>query len=365
MAVDFLETEGREFDNLDQLTEFIKQEVDLSDLNGKLSLIGSVSDFDDKQQLLDSLRKSFEILEDRGNLTLMEPKEGSESYYMFYIEDFPVFLTTANKQGGRNQRGDEISNTLFEHMMFEKNLGRLWISQDDMEEIRKKITAENPEVLMPYFAAKRSDHTEIDAQKRPSYSRTFQYTGDDGVKTFEELKYEYGVLPTNIVFEKPNYFKFRVSNEGVFTITRGGLDESLYLIKESIKKLRSVKEVIDSSSFSLEESKYSEDEKIPSSKPWAIEIQKGLDEADVKNIPENIEGSYWEFSVSNFTSEFGEDPYFSALLIDDNNFGKIAIRSKEDSIRIYPREETGIDEAMRFFHFVNNQIDSSARPTTV
>ncbi|AOV95329.1 hypothetical protein AQV86_05425 [Nanohaloarchaea archaeon SG9] len=364
MEKDFLEVGRRDYECLDGFSSYIRDEVRLDELTGKLNIIGAVNDFHSKQALINSLSKSFNIINDNGNLFLLEAHKGEEPYYMLYDNDFPVFFTTARKTEGPRSKGN-ISNTLFRHIEWEANLGRMWVSQAHMEEIRMDIVEQYQNILIPQFSAKRNKNVNIEAKRRPDYDRTIQYSADDGLKTYKEMKRQYGVLPTTMKFEKPGKFKFKVSTDGVFTINRGGLDESVRLIKETIDRLRHIKGAIDTSEYRMKKNKYSSDSAIPRSKPWAINLKNGLDGRDVRNFKRAIEDEYWGFTVSEFNSSLKGRPHMSATLVDSSRFGRIAVKSKDGILRVYPREDTGIDEALRVYEYVTDQIDNTATATAV
>jgi hypothetical protein len=69
----------------------------------------------------------------------------------------------------------------------------------------------------------------------------------------------------------------------------------------------------------------------------------------------------WEFTLSDLRASFdGDSVNFQAELLDDRTLGRTKLLSKDGSIRIYPREETGIDQSVRVYEFINDQIDPSA-----
>jgi hypothetical protein len=64
------------------------------------------------------------------------------------------------------------------------------------------------------------------------------------------------------------------------------------------------------------------------------------------------------------------DPYlerraFDAELMDKNNYGKTAVRTKETSIRVYPREETGLEQSIQIYNFVDDHIDPNCKAIEV
>ena len=285
-----------------------------------------------------------------GDLLLLDAHQLDIPYYLYLSDEFPIWFTTGRKT-------EDMPETIDAYLKGHRSIGRLWISKTEMENLRQRIVQNYPDVIMPYFTATRSRHSEIPAERRPRYERTFQYYGKDGLETFNEIKYEYGVLPTNLKFQKANDFKFRVTTRGVFTIKNGGLGEVLRVIEDSIDRLREVKQAIDTSGFKRLRNEFAGGQTIPESRPWAVQLDSPITEEDVELI-ESEELEEWEFNLGKIDVSFDREvPQFKAELIDDRSLGKTILRSHNDSIRIYPREHTGIDQSVRVFEFINDQLD--------
>jgi hypothetical protein len=354
---DFLDVGEGEFATIDQIIDHIGEEVDLSEVEGDLSVIGSISDYT-QEEFVNSLEDHFIIRNENGNLLQLVARNLNVPYYVYLDDNFPIWFTT-----GRKTR--DFPETINNYLKTEQNIGRLWISKTEMEELRQRMSTRYDDVIMPYFTATRSLHSDVEANRRPNQERTIQYYGRDGLETFNEMKYDYGVLPTNLKFQKANEFKFRVTTRGVFTIKYGGLSEVLTVIEDSINRLREVKNAIDESDFTIRENKFSPKSKIPESKPWSIHLSSQLTGTDMEKI-EGEELEEWEFNLSELNTSFDEEySYFDAELIDDRTLGKTMLRSKGNMIRVYPRENTGIDQSIRVFEFVNDQIDPESYATSV
>jgi hypothetical protein len=350
---DFLRIGEKEFSSLEDVTSYITDNVDLGSIDGDLSVIGSVSDFQSRDEFIQSSSTHFSLEQQNGDLLLFNARKLDVPYYLYWDDDFPVWFTTGRKT-------EDIPETIDEYLKSDPRIGRLWISKTEMEDLRQRIVQTYPNVLMTYFTATRSRHSEVDAQRRPRYERTFQYYGKDALETFNEVKYEYGVLPTNLKFQRANDFKFRVTKRGIFTVKNGGLGEVLTVIRDSIDRLQDVKEAIDSSEFSIKRNKFAENNRIPQSRPWEVQLQSPLTERDINRF-EGEELREWEFTLSELRASFeGDNASFQAELLDDRTLGRTKLLSKDGSIRIYPREETGIDQSVRVYEFINDQIDPSA-----
>jgi hypothetical protein len=179
-----------------------------------------------------------------------------------------------------------------------------------------------------------------------------------------------------------------VTTRGVFTIKNGGLAEVLSVIHDSIGRLQEVKEAIDTSGFKRTTNQFAGGQTIPESQPWAVQLNSAVTQADIERLEEEIQE--WEFNIGELDASFKQDvpesrdptseeqlvqeqkqlvtqskTRLKAELIDERSFGKTVLRSHEDTIRIYPREHTGIDQSVRLFEFITDQIDPEAYATQV
>lgn len=353
---DFLDAIDREYSGLDDFTQYIKNEVDIQDINGNLSIIGSIRDFGSNKEFTDSLGRHFEVMDRSGDLMLLWSGNKGISHYVYLNGEFPIFFTTARKT-------EDLPETIWNYLREEKEMSRMWIAKRQMENLRKNIVREHPEVIIPYFTGNRSRYSDVEAERRPGYKRTIQYYGKDGLSTFKEMKYQYGILPTNLQFEKANAFKFRVKQSGIFTINKAGIPEVLDIIKDSIDRLSAIKKIIDTSDFDERENNFA-DGNLTHSKPWGVEALGGISENDIDHFEDKIELDEWEFALSRFTPSV-EETGFDAELIDEYNYGETSIKTKEDVIRVYPRKTTGIDQSVRIYNFVNDHIDPNCEPVQI
>jgi hypothetical protein len=358
--IDFFDVGQQEFYTLDNFIEYIVGSVDLSSIEGDLSVLGGVSDFETVDEFCESVSSHFTLKQRNGKLLLFNASEHDVPYYVFFGDnDFPIIFTTGRKT-------EDLPITIDDYLKNESDMGRLWISKREMENLRQRILQNHSNVLMTYFTGTRSRHAEIQSQRRPRYKRTIQYYGKDALETFNEMKYEYGILPTNLTFQKSNEFKFRVTTRGVFTIKHGGLREVLNVIRESIERLREVKSAIDESGYRMTSNKFAHGQTMPESRPWAVQLSSPIDQRDVRQFESEELENDWEFTLSELDASFERDtPYFKAQLVDKRTLGETVLQSHEESIRIYPRESTGIDQSIRVFEFINDQIDPDSFATVV
>jgi len=353
---DFLDAIDLKFSGIDDFTDYIKNEVNVSDIDGNLSIIGSIRDFNTDEEFARSLKRHFKIEDRSGDLVLLWSPNKQVSHYVYFNDEFPIFFTTARKT-------EDLPVTLWDYLRGEKQMSRLWIGKRQMENLRKNIVREHPQVSIPYFTGNRSRYSDVKAERRPGYKRTIQYYGKDGLQTFKEMKYQYGILPTNLQFEKPNSFKFRVKQSGIFTINKAGIPEVVDIIKDSIDRLNTIKKIIDTSDFDERQNDYAEGQ-LTHSTPWGVKATSGITEDDIDHFEDKIELDEWEFTLSKFTPSI-EETGFNADLMDEYNHGETSVRTKDNVIRVYPRENTGIDQSVRIYNFVNDHIDPNCEPTKV
>ncbi|TMT78011.1 hypothetical protein E2L06_20875 [Haloterrigena sp. H1] len=357
--LDFLDVGYESYDEFDEFVEYIKKDIDLSDIDGKLSLVGSLSDYETKNQFVESLDPVFNVVRDLGNLLLLSGGSNDVPFYV-HLNDFcPVFLTTGTKT-------EDLPATVDTYLNNTGNVSRLWVGKKQMDLIRRSIVQKHPDVRIPYFTAHHSPTSEdnLDGITRPEFERTIQYYGEDGRRAFQEVKHKYGVFPTNVRFKKPNGFKFRITNDGVFTINTG-ISEPLSIIQSSIDRLREVKEKIKTSEYEEVENEFVPDQNLEMIEPWGIKLNGGLNRRDIDNFEANIQSRNWDFDLSRMNASFGDIPGFRAEIIDEKTYGRAAMRSNRDLIRVYPREHTTFSQFMRIYSFVSDHIDSNAQPVAL
>lgn len=356
--LDFLDVGYETYGDFDSFIKYIKKDIDFSEIEGKMSLIGSICEFNTKKEFIETLDPIFHIVRDLGNLMLLSAGD-NVPFYLHMNEYCPVFFTTGTKT-------KDLPATVDKYLKETGSVSRLWIGKKQMDNIRRQIMAEHPDVRIPYFTAHHNPTSENvqEGITRPGFERTIQYYGEDGRRTFQEVQHKYGVFPTNVQFEKPNGFKFRITDDGVFTINRGA-SEPLDLIQNSIDQLRDVKDKVKTSEFDEFENEFVAEQSLEASEPWGIKLHGGLNRRDVDNFRENIQSRDWNFELSRMSASFGETPGFRAEIVDKERYGKASMRTKGDLIRVYPRRKTSFSQFMRIFSFVNDHIDPQAEPISL
>jgi len=355
--LDFLNAIDREYKSREDFIKYIQSEVNLDSLDNKLSLVGSVSEYD-RSEFAESVQNHFRIMEEQENIMLLWASDENVPYYVsLHDPEFPLFFTAANKT-------DEIPDTLVRYLKSDQLMSRMWVGKREMERLREQMVRDYESILIPYFTAKRSKHTDISAEKRPDYDRTISYWAEDGLDTFRHVKSRYGVLPTNLQFQQPGSFKFQITQDGVFTAINDGVKQISNLIQHTINRLRLIKNAIDTSDYNEKSYNILQDFSFPYSKPWAIQLDDRPAVEDIRHFEGNLEASNLEFDVLEFDPIY-EKRAFDSELIDTEDYSRTIVRTKEEQLRVYPHENTGIDQSVRIYNFVDDHINPNPEAVEV
>jgi hypothetical protein len=359
--LDFLDISGQDLQSEDELFSYINEEVDLEDgVDDNVSIIGSINDYRDKESFVSSFSSHFEVIQQyEEDIYLLASSVGEEyiPYYVYVKENFPIFITTANIT-------DEMPPTIEKYLQQDTNLGRFWISMERMEDLRKSLVSRHSDLIIPFFSGYRSRYSEQPAQKRPEYKRRMTYWADDGLETYKELKRNYGILPTNIQFERGNHFKFRMKQEGIFTHRGGSLKEAWKLFKRELKRKRRIKRHIDKGGPEELQSSLYDEKEISVSRPWAVNLKKKITDEELETFKDRLQEDRWEFGVAEYNPRY-EKSQFSAELVDDTNHGLTRLRTHEDNIRVFQKSGSDIDQQIRIYNFIEDHIDPECEAVAV
>lgn len=356
---DFLDATDVNFGSPDDFIRYIDNEVNLDEIPKELNFVGSASDHLTRESFIESISQSFEILSENDDLYLLKADTGETTvpYYVYFDEHFPIFVTIANIT-------DEMPPTINEYLRNGPNVGRFWLSHRQMDTIQSDLISRYSNLLIPFFSATRSPHSDTPAEKRPNIDRRITYYADDGLETYREMRYKYGVLPSILKFELPNQFKFKVKDKGVFTHESGKVRPLWKLLKRQIERKREIKDVINTGNYGDTESNVF-DSSISVSTPWAIDVGgNGIQAERLGTFESHLERSELEFGVSEYVAE-PEIPSFEAELIDDSRYERTKLKTRGDTVRVYPRELTGLDQSFRIYNFISDHFGPNCEPVEV
>ncbi|ELY79881.1 hypothetical protein [Natrinema pallidum] len=357
---DFLGLSGLEFESRESFISYLDQQYRQEKLTGSFNIIAAVNNLDDPAKFAPLLKQRFNVLEENDDLLRIHTTVDEEPVYSYIFLDntAPIFLTNANKT-------DQIPPTIIRFLQETQNVGRLMLSKREIDETRKAIVSEHENVMIPFFSARRSADEPITAQRRPDTERSIQYRANDGLETYREMRYNYGVLPSIMTFECPNQFKFKIKSDGTFVHSKGGLETLWGCLKQEIERVEEVVRYANTGSYEQTESAFiSEEEQFTVSRPWAVEIEEGISAEPIKSLPTQLNSSFWEFSVADCYLQ-PEIRSFEAEVIDDTTQERTTMKTKGNDIRIYPREFTDVDQSLRLYNFISDHFDADCKPKKV
>lgn len=356
---DYLDAMDREFSSLEDFIQYLENDYKIGLQPGEFNILGAVNNLPSKKDFADSITAVFKELDSTGDLYLLTTTVEEERvyHYVYMDEKFPVIFTKANKT-------DQIPPTIGRFLQNKHNVGRLLLSQRQIDEIRKNIVSKYEDLLVPFFSAKRTQDSNIEARRRPNTNRSLQYRADDGLETYREMRFNYGILPRIMTFERPNHFKFRVKQEGVFVHQSGSIIELWNFLQQQINRAEKIVDCSNTGGYGEVTSSFFDDKEIHVSSPWAIEVEDGIKGPALENFKEHMNDSFWEFGVSEYNA-YPEVPSFEAELIDEIKYERTILKTKEDSIRVFPRELTDVDQSVRIFNFISDHFDSDCRARKV
>lgn len=357
---DFLKAIENEYEDQDHFVKYLDSCYRNGVLSKEFNIIAAINNLEGGHEVFFSnLKDYFEVLSSSGDLHLLYTSVDDDPVYSYvYLDDdAPVFFTNANKT-------DQIPPTILRFILETPGVGRVMLSERKLDEIRNDLVSRHDNLLVPYFSATRSKDSPIEARRRENTKRSLEYHGVDGLQSYREMRYQYGILPSIMVFEKPNHFKFKIKSDGTFVHQDGSLKQHWAYLKEEIKRSTEMKEYANTGGFGQADSSFFGENKFDVSKPWAIEVKQGIESNHLYDLEKHLNDSFWEFNVSEYTAR-PEFASFEAEVIDEFTSERTNMKTKGDDIRIFPRKRTDIDQSLRIFNFVRDHFESDCTPKKV
>ena len=173
----------------------------------------------------------------------MDQKRWYATFYCYYDEKRRALLAFTSSSA------EEIDRTLDDWVHHQPNVYYLWINPRLITDIEARIINDHPDTIIPAFTAMRFPWSKFSKVIRPDFERSFQYHGDDGRFTLEELENYYGVLPTSIDFAVPRAAHFRMTDYGLFTFKSGNLDFVFDVINQALSGALKEREIIQEARY--------------------------------------------------------------------------------------------------------------------
>lgn len=298
--------------------------------------------------------RGWEFTERYGHVRLIEHEygEGFAKAYLSFDEKSGVFFLYTDQR-----KNKEIDDEVLPLLVDTEGVHYLYIGPRIIRNLCDEIEYEWESSKVTTFIAKRTSGTDIGAKRRPDTNRTINYYGDDGMKALGEVERDYGVLPHTVEIHIPTEVRFRVNKEGVFALKYGRMSTLFDYMNSCINQTLAMKKEYDETDFKI--LKAGNGYEIPESKPATIELSDSLTTSTLREVREAIsDGGYTMLDV--YIDE--TSPTLTAKVFDSEENLFFNLKVDSTSVRVYPREESEISVFLRFFEFIQSEIDDRAKP---
>lgn len=351
--MEIFEVDNREFNTRSQFYQYLS-ENHTEIIDGNLYICAGITEHPVSEFLEYIQAEGWELTESYGHIKLIEHKQGREAAkaYLSIDEDTGVFFLYTDQR-----KNEEIDKEVLPLLSDTDGLYYLYIGPRIIRDLCDEIRYEWDSSKVTTFIAKRTPGTEIGAKRRPDTNRTINYYGDDGMEALGEVERDYGVLPHTVEIHIPTELRFRVSKEGVFALKSGRMSALFKYMNTCISQTLAMKREYDETDFSIYQA--GNGYEIPESKPATIELSHSLTISTLREVRETISsGEYTMLDV--YIDE--SSTTLSAKVFDSekNLFFNLGITSNK--IRVFPRKESEMSVFLRFFEFVQSELDDRATP---
>lgn len=298
--------------------------------------------------------EGWEFTESYGHVRLIEQEYEDDfaKAYLSFDEKSGIFFLYTDQR-----KNKEIDDEVLPLLVNTEGVHYLYIGPRIIRDLCDKIEYEWESSKVTTFIAKRTSGTDIGAKRRPDTNRTINYYGDDGMKALGEVERDYGVLPHTVEIHIPTEVRFRVNKEGVFALKNGRMSTLFDYMNSCISQTLAMKKEYDETDFHILEA--GNGYEIPESKPATIELSDSLTSSTLREVRESIsDGGYTMLDV--FIDESSQTLTAKVFDSEENLFFNLKVDS--NSIRVYPRKESEISVFLRFFEFIQSEIDDRAKP---
>lgn len=270
---------------------------------------------------------------------------------------FLLFTTTTN---------EGFIKTIGNIIRRKRGISQMWIHPKQFEATRNYILKKTKNTNIIFFSAKRTPEDKIPSEIRPDYERTIVYHGIDGKEALEEMRYYYGVIPQNILYEIDYTKKIRISTEGVFALEPYEYDTITTFFKVLdliIIEVLNLKRTTEKIKFEFREVKTEQKTLIvPIVESGRINLsnKKKLTVSDAETIVNSAKNYY--FSLIDVAIEEGS-LFFDATVIDESKEVVFNISASETDIILMPKQNWTFESFIQFYRLIAENIDQNATIT--
>lgn len=328
--------------------------------NEEIRILAYVTDLK-PEELFDSMKRFGFIVSDHGDIievranyiTMGNIESYSTYYYRYDFKSSLLLCFTSDTLEVASKTMDRFVNQ--KHRIYQ-----LWIHPLEFSKICQKIIRENENTIINEFHASRF---RVDGEKviREDYPRYFQYNGDDGRYTLEEITKAYGVLPTSIQFIIPNVCKFRITEMGRFTFVYGNIDFLFDIINDILTHVLIAKSIIDKAKIEfIPVNMGIREVRLPKLVPLDIVFSREIDYSEVEQLINNMTGEAFSFEIFDMALIPGSI-HLSGTIVDKNKNIAFSITGNSNKVTLSPRKDTSFDSMMEFYKMVTERLDLKAK----
>lgn len=323
-------------------------------VQGNLYICAGITEHNEEEFIDVIESEGWERTESFGHIDSIETEygDGAAKAYLSFDHARGLFFLYTDQR-----KSEEIDKALLKLLKNGNGLHYLYIGPRIIRDLCDGVRNEWESSKVTTFIAKRTPGTEIGARKRPDTNRTINYYGDDGMEALDEVEREYGVLPHTVELHIPTELRFRVNKEGVFTLKQGSMSVLFGYMNSCISQTFAMKEEYDETDFKV--LKVGNGYDVPESKPATIELSHSLSTQELKEARETINNSDYTM-LDVYLDESSRTLSAKVFDSDENLFFNLRISSTK--LRVFPREESEMEVFLRFFEFVQTEIDDKAEP---
>lgn len=336
-------------------------EIRTSRISGTFNVICfyvNLTIYNEKEDFLPLFMHGNNKLENMGDIDMLTmnafyynmPKE--VTYYLYFDKENSILL--AYTQANRS----DLDQTLYR--VLKRSFGTYYLPINFTAFFKLTTYLENnfDRMKITYFSAFHHPKFKTRGLHRPDVRRSIQYYGDDGLKTIEEMKEYYGMLPRTIEYDIEEYGKYRVNNEGRFSFMSGHDNvpswEIFYdIINYVLKDILLYKKIIEKSEYKI--LPYSTDEKtfyLPTATPWIMNFGNELGDKDLDILLDMLSNN--DFTLYNTSKVYGESFTLSSMIYDEMKNNKFSLHIDNDKVIIIPYEKNILESFIKIYEVISD-----------
>jgi hypothetical protein len=297
----------------------------------------------------------------QGLLSYQLPSKGNEVIKIGFDEEYNIgiFITKWRKS-------DEIPNKLEEPLRFHSDIAQLWIKPLILSDMLDKLKENFRGLKVTWFSGI-SDPKYRRAIRRPEVKRTLQYSGDDGLETFDEMKREYGIMPKILEISIPNIGGYRIDYRGIVSVRKGSLKPIYNTILGAIEENQPWLHSFDKSKIMSVQSKLSDYSlNIRKVFPWKVKLGRSLFINELTSFEHRISYEEELFSTMNRYVRKDEDgsvsTYYS-LYTDETNYNSFGVEFSggDNCFSIYPHKYKSLPSMFNLINALHDNLEPSIK----